>query len=210
MPLGQSTPKTYLAIAYGKLRKKGQKGDAGVVERFNDKGEPNYAYEYNNIEGKIVDVYYKESREFGNSYEVTIDDGELYQVSFKESSRYGKDFISKLPGIDFTKWVKITPYEMKDDNGKERRGISVQQNGDKLKSFFTEKVGDKFVYKHGFPPGREDGKMMNEKEWKIYDITVQDFLASYTKEHIIPKLKGVKDAPAEPIVDTQTPDDVPF
>ncbi len=186
MPLGTQEQKIFLQIAYGKLRMKAKEGDAKAVWReFEGKGS--WAVEYSWIEGQIKKIYYKESKEYGNSYEVTIDDGEnLYNVSFKENSRYCQDFLVKLPNIDLSQPVKITPYDMRSEDGKERRGTSVMQNGIKLKSYFSQKEGDVWIYREGFPEPKKP--KLTDKEWKIYLIEIQSFLMDYVKDNIIPKL----------------------
>ena len=188
MGLGTSEQKIYLQIGYGKLRKKTTVPGEGVVKRFTKDGEETLAYEYNFVEGLITNIYYKESKDYGNSFEVTIKDGkEVYNISFKENSRYCQDFLSKLPSIVLGEIVKITPYEMLGDNGKLFRGVSIQQNGVKLQNYFVKKEGEERKHLHGFPKPAVDN--LSEKQWKIYCIEMQDFLAQYTLNEIIPKLK---------------------
>lgn len=218
MPLGQSEQKTYLTIAYGKLRKKAKEGDAGAVWReFEGKGS--WAHEYQWIEGTITKIYYKESKEYGNSYEVTMDDGkELYNISFKENSRYCQDFLVKLPNINLAHPVKINPYAMKDEQGNDKHGTSVQQNGEKLKNFFSQKEGEAWIYRYGFPEPKKP--KLSDKEWKIYLIEIQCFLMDYVKANIIPKLNdpatklGIDENENEPeLTQPKTPtvdDDPPF
>jgi len=122
-----------------------------------------------------------------NSYEVTIDDDvNLWNVSFKESTKYCQDFLVKLPNINVSQVVKLTPYEMKGDDGKDKRGTSVMQNAIKLKNFFSQKEGETWVYREGFPEPKKP--KLSDKEWKIYLIEIQCFLMDYVKAHIIPKL----------------------
>lgn len=189
MALGISESKIYLQVGYGKLRKKAAGPGEGIVERTTKDGEKTFAYEYNYVEGIMTGIYYKENKEFGNSFEVTIrDDKEVYGISFKENSRYCQDFLSKLPAIDLSKTVKLTPYEMLGDGGKSFRGVSVMQGGVKLQNYFVEKDGERRKLLHGFPiPAAEK---LSDKQWKIYCIEMQDFLAQYTIKNIIPKLKN--------------------
>jgi len=186
MPVGTAEQKTYLTIAYGKLRERCKEGEPNAVWReFEGKGS--FAKEYQWIEGRIAKIYYKESKEYGNSYEVTIDDDvKLWNVSFKENSRYCQDFLVKLPNINLSQVVKLTPYEMKGDDGKEKRGTSVMQNAIKLKNFFSQKEGETWVYREGFPEPKKP--KLSDKEWKIYLIEIQCFLMDYIKAHVLPKL----------------------
>jgi hypothetical protein len=215
MPVGQSEQKTYLTIAYGKLREKCKEGEPNAVWReFESKGS--WAKEYQWIEGQISKIYYKESKDYGNSYEVTIDDGEKkWNVSFKENSHYCQDFLVKLPNIDLSKFVRINPYELKDsETGKDKRGTSVQQNGEKLKNFFSQKEGEVWVYRNGFPEPKK--AKLSDKEWKIYLIEIQCFLMDYVKANIIPKLNdpsvrlGIDEEKVESANDSSMGSDLPF
>lgn len=216
MGLGSSENKIYLQVGYGKLRKKTNTPGEGIVERLNKDGEKIYAYEYKFIEGKITGIYYKESKDYGNSFEITIKDDRLYNVSLKENSRYCQDFLSKLPAINLNKEVRLTPYEMAGDDDKTFRGISVLQDGVKIQNFFIEKDGEERVYKHGFP--KPNAKKLSEKQWKIYCIEMQDFLMKYAINEILPSLKDLKnkheesDITDEPAIDEATDDDseLPF
>jgi hypothetical protein len=187
MPVGQQEHRIYLGIAYGKLRLKAEKETPGAVWReYENKGS--WAIEYSWIEGKVTRIFYKESADYGNSYEVNIWDGQnRYNVSFKENSRYCFDFLTKLPHIDLSKSIKITPYEMDDKDGKTRRGTSIQQNGIKLKNYFSSKVDDKWIYREGFPePTKKD---LSAKEWQLYSIQIQIFLQDYIQKNIIDKFE---------------------
>jgi len=58
MPVGTSEQKTYLTIAYGKLRERCKEGEPNAVWReFEGKGS--FAKEYQWIEGRISKIYYK-------------------------------------------------------------------------------------------------------------------------------------------------------
>lgn len=201
MGLGTTENKIYLGIGYGRLRKKASAPGDGIVERFTKDGEKTYAYEYKYIEGIITGIYYKESKEYGNSFEVTIKDDKVYNISFKENSRYCQDFLAKLPAIDLTKIVRLTPFEMLGDNEKLFRGVSVLQDGVKIQNYFVKKEGENRTLLHGFPkPATEK---LTEKQWKIYCIEMQDFLAQHTINEIIPKLKEkvANEASEEPHTD---------
>jgi hypothetical protein len=64
----------------------------------------------------------------------------------------------------------------KDD--KERRGLSVQQGGEKIQNFFCSKVEEAWIYREGFP--EMPNKKLSDKEMKVYWLMVQQFLYEYT------------------------------
>ncbi len=213
MPLGKSENRIYLQISYGKLRQKSTSDNPEAVERENRQGDKVWELVFNFIEGQITNIYYKESDEYGNSFDVTIDDGEKkYGVSFKEDSRYCQGFLSRLPNADLSKWVKIAPYDfIPSDSDKNRQGITLWQNDEKLQNYFVAKVDNKFIYSHEFP---ESNGKLSKDDFKIYLINVKGFLRDYTTDNIIPKIqknfmgqvdeKSVLDTPVE------NNDDLPF
>jgi hypothetical protein len=187
MPVGQSESRVYLSVAYGKLRLKCEKDNPKAVRREYE-GKESFAIEYSWIEGRITKIFYKESADFGNSYEVNIWDGETrYNISFKENSRYCHDFLTKLPSLDFKQNVKITPWEMKGEDDKGRRGTSILQNDKKILNFFAAKVDEHWIYNHDFPEPASNN--LNDKQWKKYLLDMQIFLQEYTQT-IIEKLKA--------------------
>lgn len=192
MALIEATHKKYLTVAYGKLRIKAEPNEAGAVKREFE-GRSSWAFEYSAIEGVITSIYYKESKEFGNSYEVTINDGEeLYNISLREDSRYCQDFLCKLPNLNFSQPLKITPYSMEVENNKIIHGISIRQDNVKIQNAFVEYDKDhdnKRIYKLGYPEPKSLN--LSDKEYKIYLIEIQLFLSDYVKNKIIPELKSM-------------------
>ncbi len=202
MPLGKSENRTYLQISYGKLRQKSTSDNPEAVERENRQGDKVWELVFNFIEGQITGIYYKESDEYGNSFDVTIDDGEeKYGVSFKENSRYCQDFLSRLPNVDLSKWVKIAPYDfIPKDSEKNKQGITLWQNDEKLQNYFVAKEDDKFIYSHDFP---ESDGTLSKDDFMIYLIKVKGFLREYTKDNIILKLQKNYTEPVDEKTETE-------
>jgi len=186
MSLGSNTgtAKTYLSVGFGKIRQKQtenkQKVDANTpnaVCRKTQSGSESWALEHDFVSGKIEKIFYKEDKEFGNSFEVTIADAmDTYQLSFTEDSRFWFDFMKKLPNIDLSKEVKITAYDFEDKEKKRRVGISIEQDGNKILSFYEKKGEDnKWTLLHGFPTG-EGVDFKDKDEIKMYFIKVKKFL----------------------------------
>jgi hypothetical protein len=190
MPVGRNQEKKrFLHLSYGKFREKAVENATGAEARTNKDGKILWEYVYDYLEGSITKVFYKESKDYGNSFEVVVDDGkEKFQASFKEGDNFYNDFFSKLPNVDLSKWVKLVPYDFDDENtGKKKRGLTVWQNDAKVESKFTSYNSEtkKFSYFEGFP---EPEKNMESEDWKIYFIKVVKFLRKYTNDKIIPKL----------------------
>jgi len=214
MGVGKSEKKNYLTISYGKLRQRTTESDPEAQSRYSDTlGKEIWERVYNWVEGKITSIFYKESKEYGNSFEVTLDDGkDRFNISFKEKSRYCTDFLSKLPNIDLDSFVRITPYDFIPE-GKESAimGVSLKQFDKKIENHFVSKdEKGNIIYKSGFPKWQKD---MDDDEFQMYLVRLRKFLRNYTKENIIPKLtkpteeKIPEDVP-EPVVEEN--DDLPF
>lgn len=190
MPVGKSTEKKrFLHISFGKFREKAGENAIGAEARKNKENKTVWEYVYDYVEGEIVKIFYKESKDYGNSFEVLVRDSEeLFQVSFKEGDNFYNDFFSKLPNIDLDKWVKLVPYDFEDENTKKsKRGLTIWQDANKIESKFVsyDKETKKFTYLEGFP---QPEKSMETEDWKIYFLKVVKFLRKYTNEKIIPKL----------------------
>lgn len=210
MPVGESENRIFLSISYGKLRKKSTADDSKAVERENRQGDMVWERVFTFVEGQITNIYYKESEDYGNSFDVTIDDGEnKWGISFKESSRYCQDFLSRLPNIDLSKWVRISPYDFfPKGSEKSRQGITVWQDETKIPNYFVAKVDDKFIYNHGFP---ESTGKMEKDDFKIYLIQVKKFLREYTNDNIISKIqKDFLETANEAVTEGDGKDDLPF
>ena len=214
MPLGDSdTNKTYLSISFGKLRKKVNEATPGAVSRINKIKETVWELVYGFITGKITNILYKEHSEYGNSFEITFDDGnEKYNVSLPEDSKYCQDFLSRLPNLDLSHYVTLSPYDFKpQDSEKNKKGLTLKQNGVKIENYFVTKEDDKYIFSHGYP--ETDGQL-SKADWKIYVIRLQEFLKKFTIETIIPKLTETKfesQSEATPSQgDNDSDDDLPF
>ena len=212
--------KTFLTVGFGKLRQKSlgnkQKVDEttpGAVRRETKDGSPVWALEFDYVTGIIENIFYKEDQEYGNTFEVLVSDvADNYQISFKEDSQFWTDFMKKLPHLDLKKEVKITPYDFTDKEGKTRKGTSVEQDGEKVLSYYEVKGSDgKWQLLHGCPSA--DGVNFKDKDdAKVYFIKVKKFLRKEFKDNFEPifkdKGKVVDHAPETPSSDD--PDDLPF
>jgi hypothetical protein len=176
--------KIYLSVGFGKIRRKTDENGKPVTEstpkavrRATKDGTPVWALEYPYLEGKIQKIFLKEDTGYGVSIEIVISDIlETFQLSLKEESRYGQDFFKKLPNIDLTNTVKLTPYDFKDkETGKPKVGVSIEQFEKKVQSYYEVKTDGKWNILHGYP--EPDGvNFLDKDELKIYFIKVKKFL----------------------------------
>lgn len=167
--------KFVVILADGTLRLSVPEGtDGSVVREFeNSKGEKMIKHEmvYTELSGMINNISFRDG-EYGKSLQITIieNDEDYVVLSVLTSSPFGEDMLKKILNIDMTKRVRLVPYSFLDDNGKNRRGITVYQDGIKIKSYFQEGEGKETVNINGYPdaPKAKAGKTISSDEWKLY------------------------------------------
>jgi hypothetical protein len=184
---------TYASIlADGKIHIKVADGTEGAVGREYEDSEGNKGTKtelvYKDIAGMITGVKFEDGK-YGLQMLVTIleEDEEAGTeettiLAFGTESNYGEDMMKKLPNINLKKMVKIAPYSFKDEKGKNKRGVTVFQDGDKkIVNFFYDPV--KKVNLYDFPEiPKAKGKVISKKEWKKHFSDVSDFLVEYNTE----------------------------
>lgn len=147
---------------------------------------------YKDISNVFIKNIRFEDSDFGENILLTLSDGDDEVVwSENTSTNFGQDLMKKLPALDPTKVVSFKPYAFEDENGKDRRGVSVFQI-DKITNFFYD--GEKNI--NGFPEPEGDKSEYKTDDWKVYFIQVKKFLVNYTKEHVVPKFTQNAEAPA--------------
>jgi hypothetical protein len=124
--------------------------------------------------------------------------GKEATLSLPMKSAYADDMMKKLPALDFTKPITLSPYNFKGDNDKMITGFSIHQDGKKVLSHFNtyDQDGKRTnEVKHGFPLPSKDmdevNKMKDERRklfWQGYFGETRIFLQEYNEEHVIPKL----------------------
>lgn len=196
----------FYTIKEGTFRLKSTKDDPEAKPRpfVNPKTKAEgVAYErvYKSLYGPITNVAFTES---------TLDDGTVLRglnislgkdesgieqiASLSFNSRFVSDFLRKLPAIDLTREVKLSPWKKED-----RSAFYVDQaddNGEfviRVNDFFLEvkedKKGNK-IYKnlHGLPEPTDEDK----SDWPFYFKKVEKFLVKYVTEHVLPKFQADK------------------
>jgi len=141
--------------------------------------------------GKIQGIEFKES-DFGES--CIVDLGDAY-FTLNIASRYFQDFACKVFSADITKDIVFHPYDMEVD-GKRKTGISMQQNGEKLKNYFYD--GKQNL--HGFPEVDKE-KMTKKSYWKVYFVQTAEFLQEKLKELKFEKAPAKVESKDEPLPD---------
>lgn len=180
--------KVYLQIiSDGSIRKQVPEGTPGSVRReYEDKDtkETKVKFEmvYNAIDGLIGDITVMKGK-FGDQIIVPIKDGDdVLTLALSTSSNFGEDFMKKLPNINLSKPVLLTPFSFDSDKGKLIRGVDVRQDfdldqlnsGNKIPSNYYDPVAKKNI--NGFPSPDGDTRNFSTDDWKVYFITARKFL----------------------------------
>ena len=216
----------------GSFREKVEKGTPGAVYREYEvkdsktketvKGSK-HELVYNNIVGHIVGLDFF-SGDYGQQFHVKISDGTDEVIWSQDvANQFTEDFLKKLPGVSLAHPVKLVPFAFTDDNGKNRKGVTIYQGETKHTDFFYDPTTK--TKKHGFPVPEGDVENYDNDDWKVYFIKARKFLVEYTAKNVIPALgmvERVYEAPTPlntrnsgtPTSDTTddgiNPDDIPF
>jgi len=200
-----SSNKPYLRIVGGNLVQTVDKDTEGAklreYETADGKKGSKWELRYMNWSGKIKSISFKDT-EYGEMCNIDLGDA---QLSLNTASRYFTDFASKIPNVNLEKPVILHPYDMELE-GKRRSGISMQQDTDKIKSYYYD--GEKNI--NGFPEvNEEQQKKLKKNYWKIYFAEVTAFLVEQLEKLEIPtstedNVKEIFD------VKDELPSDLPF
>lgn len=201
--------------AEGAIRVKVEEGTPGskfVEYELKDgtKGSK-WVLEYNKLSGYITDIRFLDGN-FGEQLNVVMrdKDGEVI-LTLPIKSNYSMDLMKKLPNIDFTKEVVIAPYSFEDDKKKTKKGITLMQGENKIKSFFSDEKG---LAINDFPIVQKEMAEMKKDDWTIYFINVTNFLKEYTQNNICQKIEVANQSNIyafdEEKVDEVSIDDIPF
>jgi len=167
-------------------------GDPTIVKREYElrDGTTGVKYErvYNDLDGIIAGVGFF-TGDYGKQLHIIISDknGDEIILSINLQTNYAEDLMKKLPNIDLSKNVLLNPYSFEVE-GKIRKGISVVQDGEKVKSFFHDAKGKPL---NDFPKPEGKTKEYDSEDWKMYFMKTKKFLQKYIEDNI--QLDAVKD-----------------
>jgi hypothetical protein len=192
----------YLSIVSGTLRRTVDENTAGAVKREYEDRDKNkkvnkkvkWELIYSELSGFIKSIKFFDG-DYGTQLSIMLRDGNenfILQVGIKQN--YAKDFMEKLPNIDLSKEVVLSPYDFANDFGKMVSGITVMQDGKKIKSFFYD--SEKKTQINGMVQPEKKYSDMSKDDWEAHFIMVRKFLKEYTIKNIIPKLE-TSDNPVE-------------
>lgn len=166
-----------------------------------------------------------EGKKFTNlNLSIASPTGKTAVLSVPLKSAYADDIMKKIPAIDITKPVFLSPFNFKNENDKNVTGITFKQDGNKIVSFFNtyDKDGKRTnEVKFGFPVPPKTAEEIKDYSderrklyWQMYFGEACIFLQEYIEKNIIPKFpKTLQQQPMERVdypQDDINPDDIPF
>lgn len=218
MGLQEKKSGNYLSIlgSDGTIRKTVPENTPGAVKReyetSDKKKGTKYELVYKSLSGLITKVKFREG-DYGTQIGVSFsDNGQIYNLGMNVKSRYGMDFMKKLPNVDLSKVVELTPFSF-EDNGRKLKGVTLTQDGKKIDNFFFDKDAKKSI--NGIP-SVENWNNLTEDQKTIHMANVRSFLINYVNDFVSTKLKhdipekvGANDEIQYP-TDDISPEDIPF
>ena len=174
--------RTFISVlADGKFHQTVPEGTVNSIKReYEDKqGGKHSKIElvYDEASGYISKLSFNEN-EYGKSLNIEIDgDG---TISLNVESNFADDFMKKLPNVDLTQKVTLAPYAFEDDNKRNRRGITIYQNGSKIENAFWD--SEKKLPKGELPKAEGDTEGFDKDDWKMHFMRVRKFLVSNTEK----------------------------
>lgn len=209
--LEQKDDKKYVNIlgSDGSLRITVSEGTEGAKRReyetSDGKTGVKYEHVFKSISGMVTDLSFYDG-DYGKNILMDFDnEGEILTLTVNTASNFGEDLMKKLPNIDFSQRVLIIPYAFEDEKGKTRKGLTINNQGDKVQNFFYDAIEKKNINNYPDPKPNKGDKPYSKDDWKIYFIETRKFLTEYTEENILPKF-----ADKEKLVESQQEPVVPF
>jgi hypothetical protein len=178
--------KIYLSIVQGTLRQTVDKTTENAVERkYKTKDKAGNEIEATKWElsfiewyGRVLDIRLKNG-EYGEVLEIEFEDA---IITMHIKSRFFINFMQKLPNINLNKTFSVHPYDF-EANGKKLKGVSIEQEGEKIKSYYwNDKDG---VPAHGIPVAPFNAKKTYlTDDWELFFGTMRKFLKETLPKYV--------------------------
>lgn len=168
--------KTFLTIlADGKFHEQVEEGREGAVAREyedeNDEKKIKYELVHDSVKGIITAVSVVEGFKGLKNLNIEID-SEIISTGVK--GQYGEDLLKKLPALDFSKEVTLTPYSfIPKGESTVKKGLTVYQDGIKVESFYWDK--ETKTEKNGVPTAG-DSSAFDSDDWTNHFNVVRKFM----------------------------------
>lgn len=187
MALIKEDRKEYVSIlsSDATLRMVVPEGTEGAVKRVYETsdGKTGSKHElvFNRIVGLVTDISFYDG-DYGKLLQMDITDEKgTLTLSVSTNQNFGEDIMKKLPNINLSEVVELSPYSFDDDKGKNKRGVSIVQKGKKIQNYFYDPVAKKNI--NGYPDPEGDPRSYDKDDWKMYFMKARKFLVSYVEKN---------------------------
>ena len=184
----------FVSIADGKFKIKVSEGTEGAIARTKEDGTEVHELVFDKLTAVIKDIKAVDT-EWGKKIEVSVDaQGNDYTISMSFASSYAITLLRNLTSDKFiaSKAVELAPYSFEtNENGKEKKmiGISIKQDGEKLKSRFENT--DVPAWKEFMVNGTKTFDKTDQVEFLLKNVnltnegnTFEDFAPKDTAEEV--------------------------
>lgn len=184
----------FVSIADGKFKIKVSEGTEGAIARTKEDGTEVHELVFDKLTAVIKDIKAVDT-EWGKKIEVAVDaQGNDYTISMSFASSYAITLLRNLTSDKFiaSKAVELAPYSFEtNENGKEKKmiGISIKQDGEKLKSRFENT--DVPAWKEFMVNGTKTFDKTDQVEFLLKNVnltnegnTFEDFAPKDTAEEV--------------------------
>lgn len=210
---------TYFTIWGGNLVLPAEPEEEGAVKRTWEDSDGNtkskWEFREKDITGLITGLEFRDGNFWENLYiELTNQAEEICKIQIPTDSDYFRSFASQLKNIDLTEEVVFNSYDFTWEDGKRRRGMSLQQDGKKVQSYYYDP--DKKASINGMPSvDKKEAKTYDKDDWKVFYLGVKKFLkkevlavAEQFAEKQPSKKETVEEATPEDVEEIFTEDNV--
>ena len=163
---------------------------------------------FTKLEGIIenLDIY---EGDWGKNILLDVKNGEeKCTLSLGTASPFGESFMKLFPNIDVAKVVSIEPYSFENDQKKVIKGLSIKQEGEKIKNFYFDSEAKKSI--NGIPEPEGDITKYDSESWKIHFLKVRKFLVGETEKLKLQKFPIKVEKPIDYPDDEIDPSKIPF
>jgi len=197
------TNKTFLSIIGGRIKEPVEESTPGAERRDwetkDGKSGTKFEKTHEFVEGHIVGLTFKDG-DYGTSLIIDLQDGSsTYSLQVSLKSRYFDDLAKKLKAINIDEKVTLTPFDFESDKDKDKNGdpkkivgVSVHQNGEKIKSHYYD--GKKSINKMPKVDDKEKEEL-GAAYWTVYFTKVGVFLRKEIESIKVPEPKAFEALP---------------
>lgn len=187
----------FSVLADGKFHHSVPEGTEGAVKREYETSDGTKGFKWeitaNSIEGIISGISTRDG-EYGKQLHIAFapdaNDTKDVVVSLNLSSNFAEDVLKKLPNVNVDKPVKLVPYSFEDEKTKkQKRGITIYQDDQKIASYYHEMKKDKKTGKdimspiNDYPEVPKESKDWDSDDWKMYFTNCRKFMVKQLEKH---------------------------